>query len=293
MPTQVSRSSGAGAPNFPGGFTVLMAVYWGDEPRLFQMAVDSVYANTLPPDDFLVVVDGPVPDALRQVVLRYQAERSLRAVWLPENVGLARALNAGLLQVRTEWVARADADDFNLPDRFEKQARAIRDRAGELDLLGGAILEVDRAGAPMAVRDAPLTAEQIASRLPRRSPFNHMTVAYRTASVRDAGGYPDIHLKEDYGLWATLLSRGARCLNLADILVHATADRDLYRRRGGLKYARAEWNLQLHFLRLRSTGLAPAIVYGGLRAAVACLPAGLRGWIYQAALRRKASGTGS
>jgi hypothetical protein len=30
-------------------------------------------------------------------------------------------LNYGLSFVKTEWVARADDDDFNLPNRFEAQ----------------------------------------------------------------------------------------------------------------------------------------------------------------------------
>jgi len=270
-----------------------MAVYRGDDPALFQMALDSVFANTVRPDDFLVVVDGPIPDPLHQVLRRCQTAMGLRVLWLAENVGLARALNAALPLVQTEWTARADADDYNLPDRFEKQIRAILGYHGELDLLGGAIVEVDRAGAPLAVREVPLHAEDIVRWLPRRCPFNHMTVAYRTALVREVGGYPEIHLKEDYGLWAGLLARGARSANLPDVLVRASADRELYRRRGGLKYAKAEWSLQRHFLRLGCTTRARAIVYGGLRAAVACLPARLRGWIYRSALRRAPAAGGA
>jgi hypothetical protein len=114
-----------------------------------------------------------------------------------------------------------------------------------------------------------------------------MTVVFRAAAVREAGGYPHIHLKEDYGLWAALIARGARCRNLADVLVRATTDRAMYRRRGGLRYARSEWHLQLHLLRHRRTGLASALVYGALRASVACLPAGLRRSIYENLLRTR------
>jgi glycosyltransferase involved in cell wall biosynthesis len=263
-----------------------MAVYGRDDPTLFRRAVDSAYGNTLPPDEFLLVVDGPVPAQLASLIRGYEAHRDLRALWLPDNVGLARALNEGLAAVRTEWVVRADADDVNLLDRFEKQALAVVRSGGELDLLGGAILEVDRSGAPIAVRDVPLDARDIARRLSMRSPFNHATVAYRTACVREAGGYPNLYLKEDYGLWAAMIARGARCKNIPEILVHVTGGRAMYRRRGGIKYAVSEWGLQLHLYRLRLSGLMSALAFGGLRALTACLPSGLRGKVYETLLRK-------
>lgn len=271
---------------FAGGLTVLMAVYGRDDPRLFARAVDSVFANTLRPDDFVLVADGPVSDALEHVISRSECRHGVRAIRLHANVGLARALNRGLDLVTTEWIARADADDLNLPERFEKQANALLESGGKLDLIGGAILEVDRSGAPIAVRDVPCSGEAIARRLRTRNPFNHMTVAYRTSLVRSVGGYPNIHLKEDYALWAALIAAGARCANLPDTLVRATAGREMYRRRGGLRYARSEIALQAHLRRLRRKGLASAVGCGAARGAVSCLPPAMRGWAYEKLLRR-------
>jgi hypothetical protein len=148
---------------------------------------------------------------------------------------------------------------------------------------------VDRAGMALAIRNVPLTEESIVRRLRSRNPFNHMTVAYRTAAVRGAGGYPDIHLKEDYGLWATMIARGARCRNLDDVLVHATTGRQMYRRRGGLKIARSEWDLQLHLYREQHTTALTAVTFGCLRAGACCVPATIRGWAYERLLRTKAA----
>jgi glycosyltransferase involved in cell wall biosynthesis len=267
-----------------------MAVYRRDDPRLFERAVESVLANTLQPDDFVLVVDGPVPDTIEHVLRRLEHRGVLRTHRLPGNVGLARALNAGLEHVGTEWVARADADDINLPDRFERQALAIAASGGRLDLVGGAIIEVDRTGEPLAVREVPASEEDIARRMRTRNPFNHMTVAYRTAMVKRVGGYPVIDLKEDYALWAAMLASGARCANLADVLVHATTGREMYRRRGGLRHARSEVGLQVHLHRHGHKGLLSAVGCGTARAAVSCLPAGARGWMYERLLRRKHAG---
>jgi glycosyltransferase involved in cell wall biosynthesis len=287
------------ATGFPGGFTVLMAVYGRDDPPLFGRALESVYNNTLKPDEFVLVVDGPVPETIDQYICRYQSDRGLRALRLPANVGLAAALNRGLKLVQTTWVARADADDLNVSDRFESQAAAVLRSRDSLDLLGGVITEVDKNGYALAVRSVPLTHEQIVKRLRTRSPFNHMTVAYRTARVMEVGGYPDIHpiagsctrsCKEDYALWATMIAKGARCANLNQVLVQATTGADLYRRRGGWRYAKAEWDLQRYLLSLGQKSLCSALLSYGLRASVFSLPTTVRGWIYEHLLRERPNG---
>lgn len=262
-----------------------MAVYAKDHPDLFERAIDSVYANSLVPDEFVLVQDGPVPGELEEIVQRNELTRGITVLRLPANVGLARALNQGLALVRTEWVARADADDLNLPDRFERQALAIQRHGSKVDLVGGWIQEVDRYGTPIAIRRVPSEHDDIVRRLQTRNPFNHMTIVCRKERVIEAGGYPDIHLKEDYGLWARMISTGSRCHNLQEVLVQATAGRDLYRRRGGIRYAKSEWDLQLLLYRLRHKGPISAVAVALARGLLFCLPAPVRGVMYERLLR--------
>jgi glycosyltransferase involved in cell wall biosynthesis len=271
---------------FPGGFTVLMPVYQGNDAKLFERAVRSVFANTLRPDAFLLVVDGPVSSGLAATIASLETEFKLDVLRLPENQGLAGGPNAGLARVETEWVVRADADDFNLPERFERLARTVTGPAAP-DLLGSAILEVERDGQVQALRRTPLTHKDIVRYARYRNPFNHMTVAFRRDLARRCGGYPQIHLKEDYALWASMLREGAVTLNLAEVLVHVTAGRDMYRRRGGLRYAHAEIELQRHLVRCRLKDPFSATLHGLLRGAVFMLPTDLRGWIYLRLLRNR------
>ncbi len=270
---------------FQNGFTVLMAVYQKDDVVLFERAVHSVYANTLTPDAFVLVVDGPVPQALDAAIRSLQACYAIEVLPLPANVGLARALNAGLKRVRTTWVARADADDYNVPDRFALQAAAVARSDDLVDIVGGAIQEVEPGGRALAVRRTAERHAEIRRYAAYRSPFNHMTVAYRTELALRCGGYPDIHLKEDYALWAQMLASGARALNLPDVLVLATAGRDMYRRRGGRRYALAEITLQKHLVHVGLKSRPMALIHGLGRASVFLLPAAVRGWIYEKVLR--------
>jgi cellulose synthase/poly-beta-1,6-N-acetylglucosamine synthase-like glycosyltransferase len=279
---RTSRSPGI---FFPGGFTVLMSAYAGDDIRLLHSAVESVYLNTLQPDDFILVIDGPIQDAMQEALQDLASRYPLRLLPLEKNVGLAGALNAALPEVKTDWVLRADADDFNVPERFAIQAAALHRNNGCLDLMGGAIREVERDGTVTAVRRTVDTHADLLRYVARRNPFNHMTVAFRTQCALRAGGYPSIHLKEDYALWAKLLATGARSMNVNDVLVHATAGRDMYRRRGGMKYALAEFALQKHLVHLGIISWPAACLQGALRATIFLLPSSIRGLIYERLLR--------
>lgn len=272
---------------FPGGFCVLMAVYAKDDADLFRRAADSVLSNTLLPDRFILVVDGPVSSNISEVISEYWREPQKDVIYLPRNVGLAKALNSGLERINTEWVVRADADDFNLPHRFEHLAAAIQKSVQPVDVIGSAIREVDRDGKGLSVRRPPLSHAQIAAQLPRRNPMNHMAVAYRTAVVRKVEGYPQVHLKEDYALWCALMNSKCQFLNLHEVLVHATTGIDMYRRRGGWSYIRSEIDIQAFMVNLGLKHRLAAISDGLMRSMVFALPSSFRGIIYRHMLRSR------
>jgi glycosyltransferase involved in cell wall biosynthesis len=275
------------AISFPGGFTVLMAVYRNDNVALFNQAVHSVFANTLLPNHCLIVVDGPVTKALDIAIASLEKTYgpSIQFLRLAKNFGLAQALNAGIEQIHTDWIVRADADDINLPNRFLELASAIKDHP-DLDLLGSYILEIDQEGKPLAIREVPVLEADIRQFAKTRNPFNHMTVAYRADAVTECGGYPNVYLREDYALWCQFLSKQKKLLNIPQVLVHATAGKDMYERRGGWKYAKAEWEMQQLLVTLGQKNSMRAIFDGLMRSAIFLLPGSIRGLIYTRFLRR-------
>jgi glycosyltransferase involved in cell wall biosynthesis len=270
---------------FPGGFSVLMAVYGEDDPRMFAKALASVFDNDLQPDQSVLVVDGPIPVELDKQVKAAGNKYAVEIIRLAKNEGLATALNAGLARVRTEWVVRADADDYNLPQRFSRMAELIRSDP-ELDLAGSAILELERDGMPVALREMPSQHDDILRFMKRRNPFNHMTIACRRSLVECCGGYPDLYRQQDYALWAKMVKAGARCANIPEALVHATAGKDMYRRRGGLRYVLAERDIQNLMVRLGMKSRLQGLLDGAARSSVFIAPVFLRRLIYKTLLRR-------
>jgi hypothetical protein len=244
--------SGTSAPA-DVAFTCVVPVWRGDDADAFAAAMQSLATSTLSPDAIVIAQDGPLPAALLTAVGR--AVESSGAQWVvnPGPRGLPHNLNSAIGAVETPYVARFDADDLNLPDRFAAQvsfARAHPDVAA----FGGAILEFWPDGRNRQ-KAAATTHEAILRLAPWRNPINHMTAFFRRDAFLAAGGYPDIARKEDYGLWLAMLARGERLANLPRVLVHARLGRDFHRRRAGPVNFASE--RALHRLKLAVPGLDP------------------------------------
>lgn len=116
-------------------------------------------------------------------------------------------------------VALVDADDINLPTRFEKLLNCF-ERDCALSVVGGQIEEADPVTLkPFAEEKVPLTDADIKNYIKTRSPFNQMTVMLKKEDVLKAGGYRTYHLFEDYDLWVRMAAAGLKMQNLPDTLV--------------------------------------------------------------------------
>ncbi|MBV8681953.1 MAG: glycosyltransferase [Caulobacteraceae bacterium] len=202
--------------------------------------------------------------------------------------GLHHNLNAAVLRARTPWIARMDADDLNLPDRFAAQVAFLAANPG-VDVLGGAILEVAPDGSRRR-RMTPLAHHQIVGRVRWRSPMNHMTVFMRRETLLAAGGYPGIARKEDYALWLRMIAMGVIFANLPQDLVEVRLGRDFARRRTGLASVGSEFRLYEMRRRLAGAGgLLDAAVF--LARAAALSSSGPAALLYKTVLRGPALGS--
>lgn len=263
-------------------FSLLLPTYHADDPdhlrRAFASAVDE---QTVKPDEVVLVRDGVVPPRLQTTIdaLVDGSPVPVNVVELAHNVGLGHALDAGLAACRHEVVARMDADDVSLPDRFAVQIPLI---AEGFDLVGCGLLEFHDDEQDVVGRRTPPIGEDEIRRWSRfHDPFNHPTVVYRRSVVQAVGGYEDLPLMEDYWLFARMIGSGARVANVAEPLVMYRVGAGAYARRGGLQLLRSEWQLQRHFRSVgfttRSQYARNLVVRGGYR----LVPEGLRRVAYR------------
>lgn len=265
-------------------FCLLMAVYHKESPDHLAAALESVLRQTVKPSQIVIVKDGPLPDSLNDVISSYQQVLTIDVVQLPQNIGLAGALNKGLEVVHEPWVARFDSDDICSPTRFAEQSALMA--LNQYDLFGGQIEEFDATiSQSLAQRRVPAEHNEIKKFAMQRNPFNHMTVCYRTDMVKKAGGYPSLHGMEDYALWIKLISLGARLANSKNVLVHARTGNGMIARRGGAKYICSEFKLQRLMMKQLNKSPIKALAHFAARSFVFAIPNGLRARIYKIYLR--------
>ncbi len=88
-------------------------------------ALDSVFAQTLPPRQVIVVDDGS-SDATADLVAGYPGVSYLRQ----ENRGVSTARNLGIRHCGCDWIALLDSDDEWLPDKLRVQFEALAENPG-------------------------------------------------------------------------------------------------------------------------------------------------------------------
>ncbi|KUF08586.1 glycosyltransferase [Leucobacter sp. G161] len=232
-------------------FSLLLPVYAGDDADALRLAFSSsVDQQTLRPAEAVIVQDGPVSDTLERELARLEAESPIpvRLVRLPDNRGLTEALNAGLDAARYPVVARMDADDVSVPERFEKQWALL---SQGYDLVGTGMVEFEiDTEQPISERVPPTGAARIRDHARTHNPFNHPTMMYRVAALDVVGRYQPFGKMEDYWLGVRLIASGARVENIAEPLVKYRVGAGAFARRGGWQEAKTEWALQREMLRI-------------------------------------------
>ena len=244
----------------------------------FPMAIESIFQNTLTPDQVLVVVDGIVSKSFNDLILKLKKKYLFELIFLNEKLGLDKSLNIALTKCRNEIVFRADGDDINLENRFELQLPFL---LSGYDVVGSSIDEYDENGEYLTSKKVPLSNKDIKKLIPFRNPINHMTVGFLKKSVLEVEGYPELFLKGDYGLWIKLISKNKKFINLQKPLVKVTAGSRMINDRGGLRYIYSEFLLQNFLLKYKLTNILSAFIVFMLRSSVFSLPAIFRSYIYK------------
>ena len=264
-----------------------MCVYGKDDPAWFKTAVDSVIEQTRRPDEIILVVDGPVPAELGAIIAEYEKLEFFKVVRFEVNQGHGNARRAGLENCSNELVAIMDADDICAKDRFEKQlAEFCSD--GELAIVGGNITEF--VGEPENIigqRTVFASDEEIKADMKKRCPMNLVTVMFKKSKVLEAGGFIDWFCEEDYYLWLRMMLGNMKFANVSSNLVNVRVGKEMYRRRGGVKYFKSEAKLQGFMLKNKIISLPTYVINVAKRLVVqVLLPNKLRGWVFKKFARK-------
>lgn len=222
-------------------YSVLMSVYFKENPEWFDNSIKSMLEQTIFPDEFVIVEDGELTDDLDRVVEKYVKKfpNVFKIVKIEKNGGLGPALKRGVEECKNEFIARMDSDDYCLPNRIEKEFEMF-DKDPDLGMVGTNVAEftesIDNVISKVIL---PETNEEIIKFSKKRNPFRHPSILFKKSSVLKAGNYREYYLCEDYDMWLRMIRSGCKCYNIQEILTYMRISEDFYKRRGGIKYLKS------------------------------------------------------
>lgn len=269
-------------------YSVLMSLYYKEKPAYLRQALDSIFCQTVVPDDVVLVEDGTVGQELETVVCEYENKYpQLNVVRFDKNRGLGYALNDGIKECRNEIVARMDTDDVAMPTRMEEELHVMREHP-EYGMISSWIDEfITDTAHVTSVRKLPEMPDEVMAYAKKRCPVNHPVVMYRKSEVLAVGGYQTKYFPEDYFLWIKMLMNGCKVYNIQKSLLWFRYNPDTFARRGGWKYACDEVATQWNMYRMGFISVPRLLVNVLIRFTVRIVPNSIRGKFYRYALRGK------
>lgn len=271
-------------------YSVLMSVYKNDNADFLRIALDSIYdKQTRKPDEVVVVFDGPLNEALYNVLNEFQKGREEVIKYYPQEVnrGLGQALRIGSEKCTGDYILRMDSDDISDPRRFEKQIAFVETHP-EYDVIGTDIAEFneDPTKEEMRVRACPADHSGIVKMAKKRNPMNHVTVCMKKAALEKCGGYQTLLLLEDYLLWLNMIISGARLANINESLVYVRVGNGFDSKRGSKERIEGWWTLQEIMLKAGMINRVQAWMNMVYIYVFVKTPSGLKKWLYSNVLRK-------
>jgi len=189
--------------------SVVMPVYNAD--AFLAEAIESILVQSYPQFEF-IIIDDCSSDGSAEIIRNYARRDSrIRPLYLSHK-GAGGAANAGIAAAKGDLIARMDADDIALPERFATQVAWMR-RAG-VDICGSCIKTF---GAESRLMWFPESHEAIRVEMLFRSALMQPTVMLR-AEIAKKHPYNESLYFEDYELW-TRLAPDYRMGNVPKVLL--------------------------------------------------------------------------
>lgn len=170
-------------------------------------AIQSILNQTF--GDFeLICIDDASTDR-SAIILESIKDPRIIIIYNDKNMGVAKSVNRGVAIAQGELIARMDADDISMPDRFSKQV-AFLDEHPNIDVVVSQIEQIDsygnKAGKWKEDREADLP-EKIRQMMPSVN-----CIAQPSSMIRKQllvkYPYNSKFNVEDWALWLTILSEG-------------------------------------------------------------------------------------
>jgi glycosyltransferase involved in cell wall biosynthesis len=230
-----------------------MAVYNG-AAHLAQ-AIESVLHQTFADFELIIINDGSTDESSEILAEFAQQDNRIRIV-NQENAGLTISLNRAWELANTEFIARMDADDICLPQRFAQQM-AFLETQPTIAACGTWVQTINEQGRAGAVWQYPTAPHDVHFELLFRNVIAHPTIMLRK-NVFDAAGLrydPAYQRAQDYDLWLRATDT-LQLANMPEVLLQYRVSHAQISQQH--QSAQQSASAQIYIRRLQQIGLSPS-----------------------------------
>jgi len=182
--------------------SVIMAVFNGE--KYLHQAIKSVLEQTVADFEFVIINDTSTDNSIN--IIKSFNDSRIKLINNGSNIGLTKSLNKGIHFAKGRYIARQDADDISLPERFSLQITYFT-KHPEAVLVSGEMETIDEHG--KVISQSNLASSPIITRwylLFYNRIGGHSQVMFRRNIVEKIGGYNEnFRYTQDYELWLRLV----------------------------------------------------------------------------------------
>ena len=196
--------------------SVVMSVY--NAESYLHKAVDSVLDQTFKDFEFIIIDDCSTDNSLQILEAYVQKDNRITLIKKDQNkgaVGFIENLNLGLQKSKGKYIARMDADDISVPERFEKQLIFL-DSDPELFMVGSSLEMIDENDNFIKILTALPDDVAIKKAMYKNIALYHPSLMFRNDNIH----YREkMRSCEDYDLFFRLMLAGKKMANIPEPLL--------------------------------------------------------------------------
>jgi glycosyltransferase involved in cell wall biosynthesis len=180
--------------------SVVMPVYNGE--KYLREAMESILRQTLADFEFIIINDGSTDDT--EAIIKSYDDKRIVYIKNEGNLGLSKSFNIGIRAARGAYIARTDADDVSLPERFEKQL-GFMEAQPNVSIVGSSAILMDEESRRRKTHWMPGRHAEIKWKSLFSIPLIHPTVFARAEILKENPYDENLSNSEDYELWSRLM----------------------------------------------------------------------------------------
>ena len=229
--------------------SVIMSVYNGE--KYLVQAIDSILNQTYQNFEFIIIEDCSTDNSLDILEEYAKKDSRIKIIKKEKNIGIKgfiKNLNLGMSLAKGKYIARMDADDISLPERFQKQVDFLENNP-EITLVGAQLNLINEQNKITGEAIAALQHRDIVKRITSQIQLFHPVIMFRkdqNIQYREKFIYC-----EDYDLYLNLITQGKKLANMNEKLLHYRILESSISRKGDNFVKKLMVEKALYFYKLR------------------------------------------